>query len=65
MIPILQDYPRDWRAPLVFRAMVLMTDGQNCCFNEGYFWNRFDTREDQDASTFAVCDALRAEGVEI
>lgn len=62
-----EGYPRDWNASNVYRAMILMTDGQNCCHNNQlpHQWNRFLNRQDQDDATAQSCAALRNEGVTI
>lgn len=49
--------------PLVVRAMIVMTDGENCCF--GRIDSRHPSRAAQDAATVAVCQALRQENVTI
>jgi hypothetical protein len=48
--------PFDWTEPNVVRAMVLMTDGENCC------GHRFG-QPAQDQNTRDVCAALRAQNV--
>ena len=56
--PAFADHPRDWREPGVVRALVLMTDGANCC------GGRFAVPV-QDAQALAGCAALRDQGVTI
>lgn len=54
-----EDYegrPFDWSEPNVVRAMVLMTDGENCC---GHRYGQFM----QDQNTRTVCSNLEARGV--
>ncbi|MCC1482314.1 TadE/TadG family type IV pilus assembly protein [Roseibaca sp. Y0-43] len=58
-----QAYPADWTDDRATKAIVVMTDGENCCFNEGYYWNRYATRAEMDAATIATCDAIKAQGV--
>lgn len=53
-----RDYPNDWEKPGVYRAMILMTDGQNCCGNRG-------THAVQNQRTVSSCAALRDQGVNI
>lgn len=53
--------PHDWNAENVIRAMVLMTDGENCCF--GRWDSRSPSRSVQDAQTVAACQSLRQQGV--
>lgn len=48
--------PYDWNHQGVVRAMILMTDGENCC-GERY------TRSVQDQNTLASCTALKNEGI--
>lgn len=48
--------PHDWGAPGVVRAMVLLTDGENCC------GARFSTNQ-QDTNAVNVCNALKDQGV--
>jgi hypothetical protein len=48
--------PFDWNEPNVVRAMVLMTDGENCC------GHRFG-QPAQDQNTIDVCSALINQGV--
>lgn len=52
------NYPLDWNEPGVVRAMILMTDGENCC------GGRFAVPV-QDEHTRSTCAALRSEGVTI
>lgn len=53
---VFEGRPMDWRAPGVVRAMVLLTDGENCC------GARF-ARAQQDANTVAACNALKDQGI--
>ena len=48
--------PFDYSEPNVVRAVVLLTDGENCC------GHRY-TQSRQDDNTIRVCDALKDEGV--
>lgn len=57
--------PSNWNAPAMFRAMVLMTDGENCCFHVGDSATRKPDVQTQDADTVRVCNALKAQGVSI
>ena len=52
--------PYDWNEENVIRAMVLMTDGENCCFGHN---SRSPNRQTQDAQTVAACQALRQQDV--
>ena len=54
--PVFQGRPFDWQEPNVVRALILLTDGQNCC------GARYPTIQ-QDANTLATCTALKAQGV--
>ena len=54
--PAFANFPLSWNERGVVRAMILMTDGENCC------GARFAV-DVQDAQTRAVCDALKAERV--
>jgi Flp pilus assembly protein TadG len=56
--PAYASHPLGATAPGVVRAMILMTDGENCC------GGRFPVAV-QDAQALATCAALRAEGVTI
>lgn len=51
-----RNFPRNWRDRDVVRAMILMTDGENCC------GARFPVNV-QDENARAVCRALKAERV--
>lgn len=62
--PVFQGRPLDWNARAI-RAMVLMTDGENCCFHPGHAATRKPSPEIQDADTVSVCNALKNEGVTI
>lgn len=56
--PAYANYPLDWSEPGVVRAMILMTDGENCC------GARFPVTV-QDQQTRATCQALREQRVTI
>jgi Flp pilus assembly protein TadG len=58
-------FPADWTDDRATKAIVVMTDGQNCCFQENAFWTRYLTREDMDAATIATCNAIKQQGVMI
>lgn len=60
-----QGRPLDWNAPASYRALVLMTDGENCCFWAGNAATRKPSVEVQDADTVSVCDALKQQRVAI
>jgi len=49
----------------VYRAMILMTDGENCCFHPGHEATRHPNLEIQDAFTENACGGLRDNGVTI
>ena len=53
---VFEGRPFDWDEPNVVRAMILLTDGQNCC-GERY------PDLIQDSNTTSVCQALRDQGV--
>jgi len=48
--------PYDWSERGVIRALILLTDGENCC------GSRYSTMI-QDSNTVSVCDALKSQGV--
>lgn len=48
--------PFEWNEPNNVRAMILLTDGENCC------GHRYSQAQ-QDLNTLAVCTALRNQGV--
>lgn len=54
--PAFSGRPFRWNQAGTVRAMVLMTDGENCC------GARFPVNQ-QDTQTIATCDALKAQGV--
>lgn len=54
--PIFQGRPFGWDEPNLVRAMLLLTDGENCC------GSRVSTVL-QDLNTIAVCTELKARGV--
>ncbi len=56
--------PYDWDEPGVYRAMILMTDGENCCFGDPNT-RRAPTRAVQDERTVAACQALRMRNVSV
>jgi len=51
-----QDRPFDWNEANVVRAMVLLTDGENCC---GHRYSQIQ----QDANTISICNLLKNRGV--
>jgi hypothetical protein len=57
------DLPSAPGTPGVIRAMILLTDGENCCF--GAPTSRNPSALIQDDNTVQACSALRAEGVTI
>lgn len=59
------DRPRAWDDPTVYKAMVLMTDGENCCFHSNDPATRKASLAVQNADTIAVCDSLKAQGVTV
>lgn len=59
------DRPFDWDRPGVLRAMVLMTDGENCCFHVGHAATRHASLEVQNGFTLDTCRGLRDRGVTI
>ena len=48
--------PFDWSEPNVVRAVVLLTDGENCCGHRATQWQ-------QDQNTLQTCNALKNRGV--
>ena len=48
--------PHDWGGDEAYRAMILLTDGENCCGSRG-------SRSVQDDNTLSVCRELRAQGI--
>ncbi len=54
--PAFEGRPRAWNEGGVVRALILLTDGENCC------GQRYSTLV-QDANAVAVCSALKAQGV--
>ena len=54
--PAFEGRPYDWDQPNVVRALILLTDGENCC------GDRFSTTV-QDANAVNVCTALKSQGV--
>lgn len=63
---VFQNRPLDWNAPASYRALILMTDGENCCF-----WGPNDSSsrkanvDIQDADTVSVCKALQKQNVAV
>lgn len=54
--PIFNGRPYDWTEPDVVRALILLTDGENCC------GERYGPLQ-QDANALAVCEELKSRGV--
>lgn len=54
--PVFANRPFDWNEPNVVRAMLLLTDGENCC------GSRYSNAQ-QDLNTIAVCTELKARNV--
>ena len=54
--PVFEGRPFDWDEPNVVRAMILLTDGQNCC------GARYSNAQ-QDANAIAVCTELKGMGI--
>lgn len=54
--PAFEGRPHDWDDPNVVRALILLTDGTNCC------GERYSTQM-QDGNAESVCSALKAQGV--
>ncbi|WP_461470385.1 vWA domain-containing protein, partial [Pararhodobacter sp.] len=54
--PMFEGRPYDWDEPNVVRALILLTDGQNCC------GARY-SRTVQDRNTLAVCTELKARDI--
>ncbi len=68
--PVFRNRPLDWNEPITFRALILMTDGENCCFTSVDFDAdspavRKDSVAIQDADTVSVCDALKEQNITI
>ncbi len=57
--------PFDWNRPNTVRAMVLMTDGANCCYHENDPATRWTAPAEHDAATVEACRGLRDRGVGI
>ncbi|WP_127107475.1 TadE/TadG family type IV pilus assembly protein [Pararhodobacter zhoushanensis] len=54
--PVFEGRPYDWNEPNVVRALILLTDGENCCgerYSDGI----------QDTNSTATCDALKDQGI--
>ncbi len=66
---VFSDRPLAWNEPFVYRAMILMTDGENCCFPpqvpSTHPAVRKSSREVQDNDTAAVCEALQQRNIAI
>jgi len=56
--PIFQGRPFDWSEPDLVRALILLTDGENCCGER-------TLTALQDLNTIAVCTELKLRGVTI
>jgi hypothetical protein len=54
--PMFEGRPYDWDEPNVVRAMILLTDGQNCC------GSRYSNLV-QDLNTLAVCTELKLRNI--
>lgn len=54
--PVFQGRPYAWNTPGLVRALILLTDGENCC------GERMPTLV-QDVNTLATCTALKAQGI--
>lgn len=63
--PIYADRPFDWDRPHTVRAMILMTDGENCCFHANHAATRTTSVEVQDRQTLDACRGLKDRGVMI
>lgn len=63
--PLFADRPFDWDRPGVLRAMVLMTDGENCCFHVGHAATRHSSLSVQNGYTLDTCVGLKERGVTI
>jgi hypothetical protein len=63
--PLFADRPFDWDRPGVLRAMILMTDGENCCFHLNHAATRHTSLEVQNDYTLDTCEGLRDRGVTI
>lgn len=63
--PEFEGRPFDWDRPDTVRAMVLMTDGENCCYHADHPATRYPDADTQDAATVAACAGLRDLGVTI
>lgn len=50
------DRPFDWNEQNVVRAMILLTDGENCC---GHRYSQIQ----QDSNTISICNSLKNRGV--
>jgi hypothetical protein len=56
-------FPKDWNEPLYHRALILMTDGYNCCSH--FVARQVPDREVWDARTVDTCQSLIGNGVTI
>jgi Flp pilus assembly protein TadG len=62
---IFEGRPFGWDRPNVLRSMVLLTDGENCCFHVGHAATRHPSLEIQNQYTANACAGLRDNGVTI
>lgn len=63
--PVFSDRPFNLDRANVVRAMLLMTDGENCCFHHNHPSTRHLTAEIQDRATTDACAGVRELGVTI
>jgi len=63
--PVFAGRPFNLDRANVVRAMILLTDGENCCYYEWHPSTRFATPEQQDLATTDSCAGLRDMGVTI
>ncbi|WP_071796382.1 pilus assembly protein TadG-related protein [Natronohydrobacter thiooxidans] len=67
--PVFSNRPYGWNQPMVYRAMIIMTDGENCCFPPAVPSSHPAVRKPslavQDADTLSTCNALKAQSVNI
>ena len=59
------DRPFDWDRPGVLRAMIVMTDGENCCFHANHAATRQPDLTTQNTYTLETCSGLKERGVTI
>lgn len=66
---VFSDRPLAWNDPSVYRALILMTDGENCCHPPDFPMNHEAVRKPsiaiQDADTVSVCNSLKERNVSI